>query len=86
MNPDFTFALYVFCMDFNGGQWSRLYRLMSRIYHRGIQMRDNHIYAIQGNRHKKRSAGISNAGWDEWEIARRYYRELKRSKYATETR
>jgi hypothetical protein len=25
------FELYVFCMDYHGGQWSRLYRIMSRL-------------------------------------------------------
>ena len=86
MNPDFTFALYVFCTDFHSGQWSRLYRIMSRIASRGIQLRDSHIYAIQGNRHKRKAEGISDRSWDEWESARTYYRELKRSKYANETR
>jgi hypothetical protein len=83
MNSDFRFALYVFCMDFHSGQWSRLYRLGSRI---GASLRDNHIYAIQGNRHKRKENNISQACWDEWETARKYYRELKRSKYAKETK
>jgi len=25
------FELYVFCMDYHGGQWSRGYRLMSKL-------------------------------------------------------
>lgn len=70
MSTDFKFALYVFCMDYHSGQWSRLYRIMCRI---GANMRDSHIYAIQGNRHKKREENISEAIWSEWESARVYY-------------
>lgn len=77
MNSDYIFALYVFCMDYHSGQWSRLYRIMSRISARGIQLRDSHIAAI---RHGRDDRG------NEWESARCYYRQLKRSKYATETR
>lgn len=83
MNADFRFALYVFCTDFHSGQNSRLYRLMCRI---DANMHDHHIYAIQGNRHKRAEAGISQAVWDEWETARKYYRELKRSKYTKDTK
>lgn len=83
MNTDFRFALYVFCMDHHSGQWSRLYRLMSRI---DASLRDNAIYAIQGNRHKRRENGISQACWDEWQAARTYYRQLKHSKYAKENK
>lgn len=83
MNTDFRFALYVFCMDFHSGQWSRLYRIMCRLR---ATLRDNHIHAIQGNRHAKREHGISDATWDEWETSRRYYRELKRSKYTKDTK
>jgi hypothetical protein len=83
MNTDFRFALYVFCMDFHSGQWSRLYRIGSRLR---ASLRDNHIAAIQGNRHKRKEAGVLQACWDEWETARKYYRELKRSKYAQDKR
>lgn len=83
MNTDFRFALYVFCMDFHSGQWSRLYRLGCKI---GANLRDHHIYAIQGNRHRRRENNIPDSVWDEWETARRYYRELKRSKYANENK
>lgn len=69
MSFDFTFALYVFCMDYHGGQNSRLYRILSRITSRGIQIRDSHIAAIR--------RGKDDPG-NEWEQARIYYRELKR--------
>lgn len=75
MNPDFIFALYVFCANYHSGQWSRGYRIMSRISQRGIRLSDSAWHAIEGNRHSK------NAAWDEWESARTYYRQLKR-KYA----
>jgi hypothetical protein len=83
MNPDFRFALYVFCMDFHGGQWSRLYRIMSRLR---CSLRDSHIAAIQGNRHKRKANGISAATWDEWTEARGHYRALKNSKYAKDSK
>jgi len=28
---NFLFALYVFAMDYHGGQWTRLYRIGSRL-------------------------------------------------------
>jgi len=31
MNPDFLFALFVFCQDYHSGQGSRLYRILSRL-------------------------------------------------------
>lgn len=77
MNPDFIFALYVFCMNYHSGQWSRGYRILSRISKRGISLRDSHIEAIQGNRHSQVDPRVV----EEWSEARRYYRELKR-KYA----
>jgi hypothetical protein len=83
MNTDFRFALYVFCMDHHSGQYSRLYRIMSRLR---ANLRDNAIHAIQGNRHARRENQITQRTWDEWSTARRYYRELKRSKYAHDTR
>jgi hypothetical protein len=83
MNPDFLFALYVFCMDYHSGQWSRLYRIGSRIGARGIRLPDHAIHAIQGNRHTKKDHG--SRGWDEWESSRTYYRQLKR-KYANDAR
>lgn len=79
MNPDFMFALYVFCSDYHSGQWSRGYRILSRIVQRGIQLNDRAIKAISGNRHSKREIGLGC--WEEWEQARAYYRQLKR-KYA----
>lgn len=79
MNPDFIFALYAFCSDYHSGQWSRGYRILSAIVSRyDPSLRDAHLYSIQGNRHKRKEENISAAAWDEWETARRYYRELKR--------
>lgn len=65
MSADFTFALYVFCQDYHSGQWSRLYRIMSRIVKRGIQLQDKHADAIRyGNN-------------EEWSEAHEYYRQLE---------
>ncbi len=77
MNPDFAFGLYVFCMDYHSGQWSRLYRIMCKLR---VRLSDSAIKAIQGNRHDK----TDKRQWDEWQEARTYYRQLKRSKYAKE--
>ena len=80
MNPDFIFALFVFCMDHHSGQASRGYRILSRIVTRyAPRLSDDAIHAIQGNRHTKHDAG--RGAWEEWESARVFYRELKR-KYA----
>lgn len=81
MNPDFVFALYVFCADYHTGQWSRGYRLLSFITSRyGPQLSDSAWGAIQGNRHTRKERRLDSA-WAEWENARVYYRQLKR-KYA----
>lgn len=39
----FYFALYVFCMDWHSGQWSRGYRIMSRFHnkHWNIRLTDS---------------------------------------------
>ena len=89
MNADFTFALYVFCMDYHEGQGSRLYRIMSRIVRRGIRISDGGIRAIHGNRHSWKDGPMHD--WtvreqkryyrrqcEEWDSARKFYRELKR--------
>lgn len=90
MNPDFIFALYVFCCDYHSGQWSRGYRILSRIAKRGIRISDSGMRAIQGNRHTRTpftdwsvhaQKRLKRRQWQEWEQARVYYRELKR-KYA----
>lgn len=83
MNTDFKFALYVFCMDYHSGQWSRLYRIMCRLRAR---LSNSAIYAIQGNRHKRKTENISQDTWDEWETARKYYRDLKHSKYVHDSK
>lgn len=75
MNHDFAFGLYVFCMDYHTGQWSRLYRILSKLSTQyRVSLRDNHIAAIR--------RGKDDPG-NEWEQARTYYRELKR-KYAND--
>lgn len=76
MNMDFAFGLYVFCMDYHGGQGSRLYRLMFKLR---VKLSDTAIHAIQGNRHTRKEHSLDGE-WAEWETSRRYYRELKRSK------
>ena len=75
MNPDFTFALYVFCMHWHSGQSSRLYRILSRLSGR-VRVSDRAINVI-------RCAQPDPAG--EWYEARRYYRELK-AKYKGDKR
>ena len=59
-------GVYVYCMDYHGGQWSRLYRLMSRIQ---MRLSDNAIAAI-------RRGKFDTSG--EWEESRKVYRHLKR--------
>jgi hypothetical protein len=76
MSLDFTFALYVFCSDYHGGQSSRLYRILSRVTSRGIRISDHAEAAIRRGK---------NDPDNEWEQARTYYRQLKR-KYANDRR
>ena len=77
MSADFVFALYVFCMDYHSGQSSRLYRILSLLSTRyRVSLRDSHIDAIRYGKYDRSG---------EWETARTYYRQLKRSKYAKET-
>ena len=76
MSSDFTFALYVFCCDFHGGQTSRLFRILSRIASRGIRVTDHAEAAIRRGKDDPKN---------EWEQARTYYRQLKR-KYANDRR
>jgi hypothetical protein len=40
-------TLYVLCMDYHGGQWSRGYRLLSRIARRYRRVRINDAYAAE---------------------------------------
>lgn len=82
MSFDTLAGIYVYAMDHHSGQWSRLYRLLSKIHAKfrrrseGIGFGDKAIYAIQGNRHTKREVG--SRCWEEWEQARTVYRKLKR--------
>ncbi len=77
MDFDTLAGIYTYAMDHHGGQWSRLYRLMSRIR---FNASDSAFTAIQGNRHARKDRGISDAQWEEWESARKVYRTLKRRK------
>ena len=77
MNYDTLAGIYTYAMDHHGGQWSRLYRLMSRIR---FHASDSAFAAIQGNRHARKERGISAEQWAEWEAARQVYRTLKRRK------
>lgn len=73
---NFIFALYIFCAYHHSGQWYCGYRI-SHQYRPRIP--DSAWSAIKGNRHSEER--FNRDSWDEWENARRYYRELKR-KYA----
>ena len=77
MNPDFVFALHVFCMDYHSGQWSRLYRLGCRIDTRYRPCLSDRAYAAI------RHGGKRTDPHDEWMEARVFYRQLKR-KYAND--
>ena len=70
-DPYFLFGAYVFCMDHHGGQWSTEYQAMCEI---NANMRDGHIDAVRRGKHDPRN---------EWEEARKYYRELKRNAFST---
>lgn len=35
------FTLYVLCSDYHGGQWSRGYRILSRLWRKGMQLTDS---------------------------------------------
>jgi hypothetical protein len=61
-------GIYVYCADYHGGQWSRLYRLMSRIR---MTLPDSAWKAIRHGRDDRSG---------EWEQARKVYRTLKRRK------
>lgn len=60
-------ALYVWCADNHGGQWSRGYRIMSRISKMGLKLTDNAWEAIQYG---------TGRGKDEWFEAREFYLRL----------
>jgi hypothetical protein len=77
MNFNTLAGIYTYAMDHHGGQWSRLYRLMSRIR---FHAPDHVFAAIQGNRHTRKERGISACTWEEYEGARKVYRVLKRRK------
>jgi hypothetical protein len=65
MSFDKVAALYVFCANYHTGQWSKLYKLMSRIVRQyRPHLTDNAWKAIQDG---------EGRAVDEWAIARHYY-------------
>lgn len=74
----FICALYVFCMDYHSGQTSRLYRILSRISSRGINLSDSAIKAIQGK-------PTSFSSGFEWAYSSKFYRELV-AKYSNDSK
>ena len=62
MSFDKLAGIYVYCMDYHNGQWSRLYRLMSRIGLR-LKLTDSAIKGIQ-------------TGSEEWFEAHTVYNSL----------
>jgi hypothetical protein len=66
MSFDLLAGIYVYCADYHEGQWSRLYRLMSRIK---MHLSDTAWKAIRHGR---------DDPYNEWETARIVYRSLKR--------
>ena len=65
MNPEFIFALYVFCMHYHSGQWSRLYRLMCRCK----------VSNLSSLAEQAISEGTGRAS-EEWEESHMYYLQL----------
>jgi hypothetical protein len=62
MSFDKIVATYVYCMNYHTGQWSREYRILSKIisqYH--LKLTDNAIASIED---------IKNCSYDEWFEAR----------------
>ena len=71
MSFDKLAAVYVWCSDNHGGQWSRGYRIMSRISKLGLRLTDNAWEAIQHG---------TGRGKDEWLEAREMYLTLDSSR------
>lgn len=71
MSFDTIAAVYVWCSDNHSGQWSRGYRIMSRIAKLRINLTDNAWEAIQH--------GTGRAK-DEWAEAREMYLRLDSSR------
>jgi len=67
MSFDKIAAVYVWCSDNHSGQWSRGYRIMSRIAKMRINLTDNAWEAIQCG---------TGRGKDEWAEAREMYLRL----------
>lgn len=71
MKQSLIFALFVFCQDYHSGQWSRGYRILSRIVSRyDPQLRDSAY------------DGIRNGTNDEWYTEHLIYNDLV-NKYGT---
>ncbi len=70
MSFDLIAAVYVWCSNNHSGQWSRGYRIMSRIAKRGLHLTDSAWEAIQD--------GTGRAA-EEWSLAREYYLRLEQS-------
>ena len=59
-------ALYVFCMNYHKGQWSREYRIMSKLVNKyKIKLTDSAIAAIQNDDHEDQG--------DWWEARNIYF-------------
>jgi hypothetical protein len=67
MSMDLLAALYVWCANHHEGQWSREYRIMSRIAKRGLRLTDSAWEAIQD--------GTGRAA-EEWAYSRTIYETL----------
>ncbi len=70
MSFDKTAAVYVWCANNHTGQWSREYRIMSRIAKLGLRLTDSAWEAIQD--------GTGRAK-EEWSFARSIYLQLDRA-------
>lgn len=67
MSFDKTAALYVYCANYHTGQGSRLYRIMSCITERGINLTDRAWEAIQDG---------TGRAYLEWSEAHAIYQDL----------
>ena len=62
MSFDKLAGIYVYCMDYHEGQWSRLYRILSRISKKELNLRDSSIEEVRTG---------------DWEEAHEVYQHLK---------
>lgn len=85
MSHDTILGLYVYAMHFHGGQWSRLYRLLSRIesrYRPRITSHTEHSVA-RGGEWRKLPGVKKRYRWIEGDEcqANEVYRRLKQAKF-----